>query len=118
MPSFEQGQVVRVPFPYTDKNTTQRRPALVVSHGGVGGNGDLLWVVMITSAENRPWPLDVSLGSTWEEAGLTAPSVIRPEKIAVIEASAVLGIAGQIKPTTMVRVSDAIREVMGFRRVQ
>ena len=34
MPSFEQGDIVRVPFPYTDRSTRQWRPALVVSAGG------------------------------------------------------------------------------------
>jgi len=34
--SFERGDVVRVPFPYTDRATRQRRPALVVSCGGIG----------------------------------------------------------------------------------
>lgn len=51
--SFRQGDVVRVPFPYTDKATRQHRPALVVSHGDLGEGQPLLWVAMITSAENR-----------------------------------------------------------------
>ncbi|CAN7540872.1 type II toxin-antitoxin system PemK/MazF family toxin [Bosea sp. LjRoot237] len=86
MPTFEQGDVVRVPFPYTDRDTRQHRPALVVSAGGVGDGEVLLWVVMITSAANRPWPGDVALGSQYREAGLPAPSTIRPCKIATIEA--------------------------------
>lgn len=86
MPSFEQGDVVRVPFPYTDRATRQHRPALVVSAGGIGDGGALLWVVMITSAENRPWPGDVPLGAAYGDAGLPAPSTIRTCKIATIEA--------------------------------
>lgn len=35
MPTFEQGEVVRVPFPYTDRETRQHRPALVVSRAGL-----------------------------------------------------------------------------------
>jgi mRNA interferase MazF len=86
MPSFEQGDVVRVPFPYTDRATRQHRPALVVSDGGIGDGAALLWVVMITSAENRPWPGDVPLGANYGDAGLPAPSTIRTCKIATIEA--------------------------------
>ncbi len=41
---------------------------------------------MITSAENRPWPGDVTFGAAFEEAGLPAPSVVRAAKIATIEA--------------------------------
>lgn len=90
MPTFKQGDIIRVPFPYTDRETRQRRPALVVSDGPVGGvseggsgeDGALLWVVMITSAANRPWSGDVPVP---EQAGLPAPSVVRPVKIATIE---------------------------------
>jgi mRNA interferase MazF len=85
MASFEQGDVVRVPFPYTDRSTRQRRPALVVSRGGLGENGRLLWVAMITSAENRAWPEDVPFGRAYADSGLPAPSLIRPCKLATIE---------------------------------
>ncbi len=87
MPIFEQGDVVRVPFPYTDRETRQRRPALVVSAGGIGEGGRLLWVAMITSAENRPWPGDVPFGDGYAAVGLPAPSVVRPCKLATIEAA-------------------------------
>ena len=68
-----------------DRSTRQRRPALVVSKGGIGEGNGLLWVAMITSAESRAWPGDVPLGEHYREAGLPAPSVIRPCKLATIE---------------------------------
>jgi len=43
MPSFKQGDVIRVPLPYTDRSTRQHRPALVVSKGGIGEENGLLW---------------------------------------------------------------------------
>jgi len=85
MASFSQGDVIRVPFPYTDKDTRQRRPALVVSLSTVGESNALLWVVMITSAENRTWPGDVAIRHL-RKAGLPVPSVIRTAKLATIEA--------------------------------
>lgn len=85
MPTFEQGDIVRVPFPYTDRDTRQRRPALVVSSGGIGEDAALLWVVMITSAENRAWIDDIEIPDH-ASAGLPAPSVVRPVKIATVEA--------------------------------
>jgi mRNA interferase MazF len=112
MPSFERGDVVRVPFPYTDRSTRQRRPALVVSAGGIGENNGLLWVVMITSAENRPWPGDFSVGKRYAEAGLPAPSIIRPCKIATIAARHAEPL-GRIKPALMARVGLALRNFLG-----
>jgi mRNA interferase MazF len=112
MPGFERGDVVRVPFPYTDRSTRQHRPALVVSNGAIGEDGALLWVVMITSAENRSWPEDVPLGQDFARAGLPAPSVIRPCKLATIEARHAQRL-GQIPPQHLARVLSTIRRYIG-----
>ncbi len=114
MPNFEQGDVVRVPFPYTDRSTRQHRPALVVSAGGIGEERALLWVVMITSAANRSWPGDVSLGESYLEAGLPAPSVIRPCKIATIEARHAERL-GRIANELRVEVGCALQVALGIK---
>ena len=85
MPVFRRGDVVKVPFPYTDRPTRQYRPALVVAGDDLEDAHGLLWVVMITSAENRRWRGDVAIADI-ASAGLPAPSVIRTAKIATIDA--------------------------------
>jgi mRNA interferase MazF len=85
MAIFEVWDVVRVPFPYTDRPVRQRRPALVVAAGEIEATHGLLWLVMITSAENRGWPDDVRI-SDLRAAGLPAPSIVRPAKIATVDA--------------------------------
>jgi len=84
MPTFDQGCVVRVPFPYTDRNTRQHRPALIISDGPVGEGGALVWVAMITSAANRGWPGDWPIDDL-AMAGLPIASVVRCAKITTIE---------------------------------
>jgi len=83
-PGLAPGDIVRVPFPYIDRNRRQHRPALVVSRGGIGPEGSLLWVVMITSAANQGWADDILI-EDHESVGLPVASVIRPVKIATIE---------------------------------
>lgn len=85
MPTFRPGDLVKVPFPYTDRATRQRRPALVAASGDLADRHGLLWVVMVTSAENRPWPDDVEIAD-YQLAGLPAASLIRCAKIATIDA--------------------------------
>lgn len=85
MTAFEQGDVVKVPFPYTDRPIRRYRPALVVSLPAHEQGNGLLWVLMITSASNRGWPGDVAIADP-VAVGLPAPSVIRTAKIATIEA--------------------------------
>jgi mRNA interferase MazF len=112
MPGFEQGDVIRVPFPYTDRSTRQRRPALVVSRGGLGENRRLLWVALITSAENRAWPEDVPFGDSYAKAGLPAPSLIRPCKLATIESCHAEKI-GRVTADLMGKVTDFLLRSLG-----
>jgi len=85
MPSFEAWDVVKVPFPYADRPIRQRRPALVIAAGEIEAAHNLLWVLMITSAENRAWPEDVPVADL-SSAGLPAHSVVRCAKVATIDA--------------------------------
>lgn len=85
MPGCKVWDVVKVPFPYTNRPIVQRRPALVVALPDAPGAPDLLWVLMVTSETNRAWPGDVRI-SDLGTAGLPAPSIVRVAKIATIEA--------------------------------
>lgn len=62
------------------------RPALVISTRSLGGEAELLWVLMITSAANQGWPDDISLDVDFETSGLSVPCVIRVAKMSTIEA--------------------------------
>jgi len=112
MASFKQGDVVKVPFPYTDRATRQSRPALVVSNGGLEEAHNLLWVVMITSAENRGWPSDVAV-TNLAAAGLPVASVIRGAKIATIDASDATKL-GKISTALLKQVLRGIGRELGF----
>ena len=103
MPDFDVWDVVKVPFPYTDRPVRQRRPALVVAANGIQREHGLLWVVMITSAENRGWPGDVEV-TNLTMAGLPAESVVRIAKIATIEAKEAERI-GSLPPADRVAVA-------------
>jgi len=85
MPTFDRFDIVSVPFPYTDRPVRERRPALIVSLPAHEERTGMLWVVMITSAQHRPWPGDVRLADH-VRAGLAIPSMIRTAKIATVEA--------------------------------
>ena len=112
MPSFKQGDVIKVPFPYTDRSTRQSRPALVVSAGGIEDAHGLLWVMMITSAENRGWPGDVPV-SNLALAGLPVPSVIRTAKIATIEAADATKL-GRVSPAVLRQVARRLAGELGL----
>ena len=67
--------VVVVPFPFTDRRATKRRPALVVSSADFNEAHERSILAMITSAKSE-WPSDVPLRD-WRRAGLNVPCKVR-----------------------------------------
>ena len=114
MAGFERGEVVKVPFPNTDRSIRQSRPALVVSTEAVQDRHGLLWVMMITSAENRGWPGDLPVTGL-AAAGLPVASVIRTAKIATIEVRDAAGI-GRISVALLGKVETALSDVLSLPR--
>jgi len=108
---FDAFDIVVVPFPYSDRFAEKRRPALVISNKRLEALG-VLWVAMITSAENESWPGDVSISEVGR-AGLPAPSIIRPAKIACIDPGRVLRRVGKLDKATARIVAQRVRRFLG-----
>jgi mRNA interferase MazF len=108
---FEAFDIVVVPFPYADRLAEKRRPALVISNRKLAPFG-LIWVAMITSADNASWSCDVDIASL-ACAGLPAPSVVRPAKIACIEPSRIERRAGKLDKATARAVAQKLRGFLG-----
>jgi mRNA interferase MazF len=108
---FTAFDVVVVPFPYADRLAEKRRPALVISSAKLAPY-DLIWVAMITSADNDRWPCDVVI-SDLERAGLPAPSVVRPVKIACIEQGRIERRAGRLDKAAARAVAQQLRGFLG-----
>lgn len=74
---YSQFDVVVVPFPFTDKAASKRRPALVLSDKSAFDEsiGHSI-MAMITTASHSAWPLDVRI-TDLESAGLKADSIVR-----------------------------------------
>jgi mRNA interferase MazF len=108
---FAAFDIVVVPFPYADRLAEKRRPALVVSGSKLAPYG-LVWVAMITSAENERWPSDVAIAEI-DRAGLPAPSIVRPAKIACIEAARIKRRAGRLDKVSARVVAQRLRGFLG-----
>jgi mRNA interferase MazF len=108
---FDAFDIVVVPFPYADRLAEKRRPALVISNRKLAPFG-LIWVAMITSADNAPWSCDVDIADL-TRAGLPAPSVVRPAKIACIEPARIERRAGKLDKATAKAVAQKLRGFLG-----
>lgn len=73
---YNQFDIVLVPFPFTDKNTTKKRPAIVLSNSNYQIKNNHLILAMITSAKNSEWESDLPIKEI-EPTGLKTQCVIR-----------------------------------------
>ncbi len=108
--TFEAFDIVSVPFPFTDKDRTKKRPALILSDPSkfnrISGHSVM---AMITSAKNQPWPLDASI-SDLASAGLPAPSLVRM-KLFTLDNRLVLSKLGSLSEKDRNSVSRNLTEI-------
>lgn len=112
--TFERFAVVRVPFPFTDRNAVKNRPALVLSDAArfntPAGHSVM---AMITSAANPPWPLDCPIADL-AAAGLPSPSKVR-FKLFTLDHRLVRGELGTLSAADRHVVHEALDHLLGDR---
>jgi mRNA interferase MazF len=110
--AFDRYTVVRVPFPFTDRNTSKNRPALVLSDplafNTPAGHSVM---AMITSQGNAPWPLDCAL-TDLAAAGLPAASKVR-FKLFTLDHRLVRGEIGKLAPVDIATVRAGLVSLLG-----
>ena len=109
---FEFGDVVLVPFPFTDQTTTKRRPAVIVSSAAYHDSRRDIIVMAVTSQIRPPAGFGEIVVQRWKEAGLLKPSVLKP-LVATIERDLVLRKLGMLQEEDQRAVRAALHIVLG-----
>jgi mRNA interferase MazF len=104
------GAVVLFRFPQTNLEINKPRPALLLGklHGKYSD-----WLVCMISSQIKHYQSDVDelirAGETdFTESGLHNDSVIRVERLAVMDESSLLGEIGAISPERLRRIKDRL----------
>ncbi|MEK6958844.1 MAG: type II toxin-antitoxin system PemK/MazF family toxin [archaeon] len=102
------GDIVVLPFPFTDLTATKRRPALVIATL----KGDDLLVAQITSQTNED-PYSIPLEDNQILGGkLDGASYIRPNKIFTADKSILLYKIGKLNNPKMKEVEEKIIKII------
>ena len=106
------GDVVLVPFPFTDQSGAKKRPAIIVSSSGYNtGRRDLV-IMAITSQVRQPPGFGEALVADWQAAGLIKPSVLKPV-FTTIEQGLVVRTMGTLSATDLRTLREVISQVIG-----
>jgi mRNA interferase MazF len=105
---FSFGDVVLVPFPFTDQSGTKKRPAVVISGQGYNAGRRDIVIMAITSQVRTPLGFGEAMVGDWQGAGLVKASVLKPV-LTTIEQGLVSRLIGHLSAAD----TKTLREVVG-----
>ena len=108
MARFVKGDVVVVPFPFSDLTQAKRRPALVIAEL----SGDDLILCQITSQNIKDIHALSLINPDFETGGLNRESNIRPNRIFTADKNIILYKIGHLKERKISEVIDRIVEII------
>lgn len=110
--SYSFGDIVLVPFPFTDQTGTKKRPAMVVSSAAYNAARPDVVIMAVTSQARPAGAVGEAPVEDWQGAGLAKPSVVKPV-MTTIEQSLVIRRLGQLGPRDREALRKAIGEIVG-----
>ena len=109
MGRFVKGDVVVVPFPFSDLSSTKRRPALVAATLGTADDVVLCQITSRTVADN--FSIHIA-ESDFVTGGLRRKSNVRPNRLFTADTRIILYRAGQLSIRKMRAVTAKIIEII------
>ena len=104
MGQFVKGDVVIIPFPFTDLTGSKKRPAFVVAD--LSGN-DIIVCQITSKSKSDPFALPISVHD-FISGDLPLDSFIRPNRIFTADKNSILSVAGHLCETKINDVIDSV----------
>jgi mRNA interferase MazF len=114
MTTYRRGDVVLVPFPFSDQSTAKKRPAVVISSTLYNETSPDIVILAVTSKVEKSVSIGECLVADWKEAGLLKPSAIKPA-ISTIEKSLVLKKLGALSPRDSSSMNKVIKGFLDLK---
>ncbi len=103
---MKKGNVVLIPFPFTDLKGNKIRPAVILADSELD-----VTICFVTSELRWKTRYDVSVFPS-KNNGLKVPSLIRTGKIATVDADLVLGKLGDLSDSEIKELNEGLKELL------
>ncbi|WP_445637271.1 Growth inhibitor [Nostoc sp. DSM 114161] len=112
MTHYEFGDVILVPFPFTDQTTTKKPPAAIVSSNSYQRERSDLILIAITIQANPATSFGEITITKWRVAGLLKPSIIKPV-LTTIDKELVIKKLGQLEEPDIQALRTLLLSILG-----
>ncbi len=106
------GDVVLVPFPFTNQSAIKQRPAVVVSSRAYAQGRPDVVLMAITSQVRTPLAFAETLVADWQVANLLKASVVKP-LLATLERSLIIRQLGSLSNRDQAVLRQALAIILG-----
>jgi len=106
------GDIVLVPFPFTDQTAAKKRPAVVVSSDAYHRDRRDVIVMAVTSQVRPGSGIGESVVEGWKDAGLLKPSVVKPV-LATIDRDLILRRLGTLRDDDRRAIQRTLSAILG-----
>lgn len=113
MTHFENGDVVLVPFPFSNLQTTKKRPAVVISSLQYNNLTSDIVIIAITSQQQKVLGIGECCIYDNVSAGLLKQSTIKPA-IATIEQNLVLKKLGKLSQNDLIALKASLQSLLNI----
>ena len=113
--SFNRGDVVLVPFPFTDLTTQKQRPGLVISSKDFNDSSPDVILLAITSQiskdlQHSDYPLSLD---EQKKGGLPKPSIVKATKVVTLSQALVRKTLGRLPQETVDQIVGKLVSIIG-----
>lgn len=113
MTIYKFGDVILVPFPFTDQSSIKKRPAIVISSDLYNKSKIDLIIIAVTSQVHENLQFGEVIIKKWSEAGLLKPSLIKPV-ITTIENSLVVKNLGELQSSDLQSLTNNLQGIINI----
>ena len=111
MTRYHKGDVILVPFPFSDQTTTKKRPAVIISSDTYNNISQDLVIMAITGQTRSRLGIGEFLIEEGQEAGLLKSSAVK-SAISTIEQRLVMKILGRFSSKDLSTLEKALKELL------
>lgn len=106
------GEVILVPFPFTNQAGTKKRPAVVISSAAYNAQRPDLLIMAITSQPHSEQEFATFTIIDWQSAGLLKPSFAKPV-LTTIEQPLVIRSMGNLSLRDQQTLRQMLAQILG-----
>lgn len=112
MIAYSYGDIVLVPFPFTDQSTIKKRPAVIVSSNIYSNKRPDIIIMAITSQLQSASHFGDIIINNWQKAGLLKPSVIKPI-FTTLEKKLIIKKLGALNKEDQLSLKESLTAIIG-----